>query len=70
MKTSLGCKEFFNRQGICSKIKVNFMASQPMHSSGLDMFNQVKMPEGNSPDEISPHSPLPTPFKNKSDFFS
>lgn len=45
------------------------MAAQPMHSSGLDMFNQVKMPEGNSPDEVSPHPPLPTPFKNKSDFF-
>lgn len=45
------------------------MAAQPMHSSGLDMFNQVKMPEGNSPDEVSPYPPLPTPFKNKSDFF-
>lgn len=28
------------------------MAAKPVHSSGLDMFNQVKMPEGDSPKEV------------------
>lgn len=39
-------------KGVCSKLKVNFVAAKPMHSSGLDMIKQVEIPEGNSPKEV------------------
>lgn len=56
-------------KGICSKLKVNFMAAKPIHSSDLDMIQQVGIPEGNSPKEVFFFLTPPPPFALSSSSF-